>query len=59
MGNYHGKFSFDTFSHHRACLLRPPGLEKIYTIRYPPHTPRNLRVLLMALETRSCSCTLL
>uniref|UniRef100_A0A8C0AAR2 Aldehyde dehydrogenase n=1 Tax=Bos mutus grunniens TaxID=30521 RepID=A0A8C0AAR2_BOSMU len=23
MGNYHSKFSFDTFSHHRACLLRP------------------------------------
>uniref|UniRef100_A0A8C6G107 aldehyde dehydrogenase [NAD(P)(+)] n=1 Tax=Moschus moschiferus TaxID=68415 RepID=A0A8C6G107_MOSMO len=59
MGSYHGKFSFDTFSHHRACLLRPPGLEKIYAIRYPPHTPRNLRVLLMAMETRSCSCTLL
>ena len=59
MGNYHGKFSFDTFSHHRACLLRPPGLEKIYAIRYPPHTPRNLRVLLMAMGTRSCSCTLL
>ncbi|XP_070638483.1 aldehyde dehydrogenase family 3 member B1 isoform X2 [Bos indicus] len=59
MGNYHGKFSFDTFSHHRACLLRRPGLEKIYAIRYPPHTPRNLRVLLMAMETRSCSCTLL
>ena len=51
--------TFDTFSHHRACLLRRPGLEKIYAIRYPPHTPRNLRVLLMAMETRSCSCTLL
>ncbi|XP_059958762.1 aldehyde dehydrogenase family 3 member B1 isoform X1 [Mesoplodon densirostris] len=59
MGSYHGKFSFDTFSHHRACLLRRPGLEKVYTLRYPPHTPRNLRVLLTAMETRSCSCTLL
>lgn len=59
MGNYHGKFSFDTFSHHRACLLRSPGLEKIYAIRYPPHSPHNLRVLLTAMETRSCSCTLL
>uniref|UniRef100_A0A8D1AU82 aldehyde dehydrogenase [NAD(P)(+)] n=2 Tax=Sus scrofa TaxID=9823 RepID=A0A8D1AU82_PIG len=59
MGNYHGKFSFDTFSHHRTCLLRSPGLEKIYAIRYPPHSPRNLRVLLTAMETRSCSCTLL
>ena len=59
MGSYHGKFSFDTFSHHRTCLLRRPGLEKVYALRYPPHTPRNLSVLLMAMETRSCSCALL
>ncbi|KAM6159519.1 aldehyde dehydrogenase family 3 member B1 isoform 3-T3 [Erethizon dorsatum] len=59
MGNYHGKFSFDTFSHHRACLLRNPGMEKINDFRYPPYSPRNLRVLLMAMEERSYSCTLL
>uniref|UniRef100_A0A8C6CAX7 Aldehyde dehydrogenase 3 family member B1 n=1 Tax=Monodon monoceros TaxID=40151 RepID=A0A8C6CAX7_MONMO len=59
MGSYHGKLSFDTFSHPRACLLRRPGLEKVYALRYPPHTPRNLRVLLAAMETRSCSCALL
>ncbi|XP_070344382.1 aldehyde dehydrogenase family 3 member B1 isoform X5 [Equus asinus] len=59
MGRYHGKFSFDTFSHHRACLLRSQGMEKVYSIRYPPYTPRNLRMLLVAMETRSCSCTLL
>ncbi|XP_044895564.1 aldehyde dehydrogenase family 3 member B1 isoform X4 [Felis catus] len=59
MGSYHGKFSFDTFSHHRACLLRCPGMEKIYSIRYPPYSPRKLRVLLMAMEARGCSCTLL
>nr|KAF6438122.1 hypothetical protein HJG59_008781 [Molossus molossus] len=55
MGNYHGKFSFDTFSHHRACLLCPSGMEKIYSIRYPPYSPRNLRILLMSMETRSCT----
>ncbi|XP_039696592.1 aldehyde dehydrogenase family 3 member B1 isoform X2 [Pteropus medius] len=55
MGSYHGKFSFDTFSHHRACLLCRPGMEKIYSIRYPPYTPRRLRMLLMALEPRSCT----
>ncbi|XP_039091362.1 aldehyde dehydrogenase family 3 member B1 isoform X1 [Hyaena hyaena] len=59
MGNYHGKFSFDTFSHHRACLLRRPGMEKIYSIRYPPYSPRKLRMLLVAMEARGCSCTLL
>ncbi|KAM6158063.1 aldehyde dehydrogenase family 3 member B1 isoform 1-T1 [Rhynchocyon petersi] len=55
MGRYHGKFSFDTFSHHRACLLRPAGLEKIYSMRYPPYSMRHLRVLLAAMETRSCT----
>lgn len=55
MGSYHGKFSFDTFSHHRACLLHPTGLEKIYSIRYPPYKPRNERLLLMAMNTRSCT----
>uniref|UniRef100_A0A8C9UKR9 Aldehyde dehydrogenase n=1 Tax=Spermophilus dauricus TaxID=99837 RepID=A0A8C9UKR9_SPEDA len=59
MGRYHGKFSFDTFSHHRACLLRSPGMEKINDLRYPPYSPRNLRVLLVAMEERRCSCTLL
>ncbi|KAM5248310.1 aldehyde dehydrogenase family 3 member B1 isoform 2-T2 [Ctenodactylus gundi] len=59
MGRYHGKFSFDTFSHHRACLLRSPGMEKINELRYPPYSPRNLRVLLRAMEECSCRCTLL
>ncbi|KAK1335634.1 hypothetical protein QTO34_003426 [Cnephaeus nilssonii] len=59
MGSYHGKFSFDTFSHHRACVLRSSRMEKIYSIRYPPYSPRNLRVLLVAMKAQSCRCTLL
>lgn len=59
MGRYHGKFSFDTFSNQRACLLRSPGMEKINDLRYPPYSSRNLRVLLVAMEERCCSCTLL
>ncbi|XP_007518740.1 aldehyde dehydrogenase family 3 member B1 [Erinaceus europaeus] len=58
MGRYHGRFSFDTFSHHRACLLRRPGLEKVYSLRYPPYSPRNLQLLLLATQDRGC-CTLL
>lgn len=56
MGKYHGKFSFDTFSHHRACLLAHSGLEKIKEIRYPPYSVCRLRMLLMAVETH---CTIL
>lgn len=59
MGSYHGKFSFDTFSHRRACLLRSPGMEKMNSVRYPPYSPRKLRVLLVAMKSRGCSCTLL
>lgn len=61
MGCYHGRFSFDTFSHHRACLLRRPGLEKLFSLRYPPYSDRNLRLLLLAMGhrgDRGC-CTLL
>lgn len=56
MGKYHGKFSFDTFSHHRACLLAHSGLEKLKGIRYPPYSVSRLRMLVMAMETR---CTIL
>lgn len=59
MGSYHGKFSFDTFSHHRACLLRSQGLEKLYRLRYPPYSAGKLRLLLLAMEDCRCHCTLL
>jgi len=29
MGGYHGKFSFDTFSHKRGCLLRAQNMERL------------------------------
>jgi len=29
MGGYHGKFSFDTFSHKRSCLLRAQNMERL------------------------------
>ncbi|XP_042531961.1 aldehyde dehydrogenase family 3 member B2 [Dipodomys spectabilis] len=55
MGRYHGKFSFDTFSHQRACLLRSPGLEKINDIRYPPYSPWNQQLITWALGSQSCT----
>ncbi|KFD66296.1 hypothetical protein M514_09475 [Trichuris suis] len=36
MGRYHGKFSFDTFSHEKAVLKRPEYGEKLLWMRYPP-----------------------
>ncbi|XP_076971060.1 aldehyde dehydrogenase family 3 member B2-like [Tamandua tetradactyla] len=55
MGRYHGKFSFDTFSHHRACLLSHPGLEKLNEIRYPPYTDWNKKLITWALSSQSCT----
>lgn len=40
MGRYHGKYSFDTFSHHKAILERNYNFvgEKISEARYPPYS---------------------
>ncbi|XP_043940011.1 aldehyde dehydrogenase family 3 member B1 [Protopterus annectens] len=45
MGMYHGRFSFDTFSHKRACMLRSAGMEKISALRYPPYGSHNLSMI--------------
>lgn len=36
MGRYHGKFSFDTFSHEKSVLHKSSGFEKLLFMRYPP-----------------------
>nr|XP_034981929.1 aldehyde dehydrogenase family 3 member B1-like isoform X3 [Zootoca vivipara]XP_034981938.1 aldehyde dehydrogenase family 3 member B1-like isoform X4 [Zootoca vivipara] len=60
LGKYHGKFSFDTFTHQRGCLLRCMGMEAINTIRYPPYTESKLQLLVSVLEVkRKGMCTLL
>ncbi|XP_066299759.1 aldehyde dehydrogenase family 3 member B1-like [Branchiostoma lanceolatum] len=38
MGNYHGKFGFDTFSHKKAVMLKALAMEKMNGLRYPPYT---------------------
>jgi hypothetical protein len=45
MGNYHGKYSFDTFSHKKAVLHRSFSAigEKLGSPRYPPYTDGKLR----------------
>ncbi|KAM3850975.1 aldehyde dehydrogenase family 3 member B1-like [Vipera latastei] len=59
-GKYHGKFTFDTFTHFRGCLLRYIGLEAINRIRYPPYSDSNLRMAVASMEVRRRGmCTLL
>ena len=43
IGSYHGKFSFDAFSHKKAVLHRSFGGEA--PARYPPYTPKKQRIL--------------
>lgn len=37
MGAYHGKYSFDAFSHKKGCVLKKQMLESINSLRYPPY----------------------
>ncbi|XP_033638628.1 aldehyde dehydrogenase family 3 member B1-like [Asterias rubens] len=45
MGAYHGRFSFDTFSHKRSCVNGNPGLEKLFSMRYPPFSERKMNLM--------------
>ncbi|KAG0244317.1 Aldehyde dehydrogenase [Actinomortierella wolfii] len=45
IGNYHGKRSFDIFSHERSTLVKSQGLEKLNDLRYPPYSEKKLKWL--------------
>ncbi|KAF9375185.1 aldehyde dehydrogenase 3, member A2 [Podila verticillata] len=45
IGNYHGKRSFDVFSHERSTLIKSMGMEKLNDLRYPPYTEKKTRWL--------------
>ncbi|GFR79280.1 aldehyde dehydrogenase [Elysia marginata] len=42
MGAYHGKHSFDAFSHSKAVLEKSLAMESANSIRYPPYTESKL-----------------
>src|SRR5699024_6916789 len=42
MGQYHSKYSFDTFSHEKSILKSPGKLEPNFM--YPPYTDTNLKI---------------
>lgn len=43
LGNYHGKFGFDAFSHQKAILVKSIYLEP--ELKYPPYTDGKLKIL--------------
>uniref|UniRef100_UPI00398F74B4 aldehyde dehydrogenase family 3 member A2-like n=1 Tax=Pristiophorus japonicus TaxID=55135 RepID=UPI00398F74B4 len=54
-GAYHGKFSFETFSHRRACVLKSLGMEKVNSIRYAPATDSKQKWTLWLMRKRGGS----
>lgn len=42
MGCYHGRHSFDQLSHLRSCLIKQLKMERVNSMRYPPHTAEKL-----------------
>lgn len=62
MGAYHGKYSFDTFSHQRPCLLKGLKGESANKLRYPPNSQSKLgwaKFLLLKKFNRAGLLTLL
>lgn len=51
-GAYHGKFTFDTFSHRRACVVKSLGFEKMNSVRYAPATDSKQKWTLWLLKKR-------
>jgi aldehyde dehydrogenase (NAD+) len=45
LGNYHGKYSFDTFSHPRSVVFSPIWAEAVLSTRNPPYTPKKTSML--------------
>ncbi|XP_068605710.1 aldehyde dehydrogenase family 3 member B1 [Brachionichthys hirsutus] len=57
-GNYHGRWSFDTFSHRKACMLRGWALERLNGLRYPPYSEDKLYWLRWTASPKT-SCSLM
>jgi len=48
-GGYHGKHSFDLFSHKRSVMVKTQSLEFVNAVRYPPYTEQKLKFISSAL----------
>ncbi|XP_034244379.1 aldehyde dehydrogenase, dimeric NADP-preferring-like [Thrips palmi] len=54
MGAYHGKKSFDTFSHHKSALIKDLGAigEAAGSLRYPPYHDKKMAFFRMVMRRR-------
>lgn len=51
-GSYHGKYSFEMFSHRRACVLKSLGMEKMNSMRYAPSSDSKQKWIKLLLKHR-------
>ncbi|KAF9905219.1 Aldehyde dehydrogenase [Linnemannia zychae] len=53
MGAYHGRHSFDAFTHVRSTMMKGlnPVIESAMAMRYAPYTPQGLSIARMVMET--------
>ncbi|KAI5708142.1 hypothetical protein M8J77_016979 [Diaphorina citri] len=51
---YHGKYSFDTFTHRKSCLVKDynPVLEALSASRYPPYSENKMKFIMMLMRKR-------
>jgi len=42
MGAYHGKFTFELFSHKKACMFKKQAMESLNSLRYPPVSQKKI-----------------
>ncbi|KAF2901862.1 hypothetical protein ILUMI_04318 [Ignelater luminosus] len=54
MGSYHGKYTFETFTHKKSCLYKTYGAigEKLGSSRYPPYSQAKINLLKFLLKKR-------
>ncbi|KAI1341373.1 aldehyde dehydrogenase [Xylariaceae sp. FL0016] len=45
-GAYHGKASFDCFTHRRTVVQTPGWMDKLMRVRYLPHSPSDFKMFL-------------
>ncbi|KAI5927143.1 aldehyde dehydrogenase [Camillea tinctor] len=43
-GSYHGRASFDCFTHRRTVVATPSWMESLLRSRYPPHSPFDFKL---------------
>ncbi|TPX67501.1 hypothetical protein SpCBS45565_g03746 [Spizellomyces sp. 'palustris'] len=54
MGKYHGHHGFLAYTHPRSTMIRPAGLEKLVSVRYPPlaYSATGRKIVGMLLEKK-------